>query len=86
MKILAISSGNGNLATLASLAGIPCSGSASCALQPYNISSNSANLAASTLVESITRDAVGFRFGTSTGVVDNSQENVIASGLSFTVA
>ena len=72
VNIWATSSGNGNLAV--------------CSAVPYNISSNLVNLVLSTFVESITKEAVGFNFGTSTGVVVYSQENVIASGLSFTVA
>ena len=79
LKRVAISSGSGNLASTAS---VECSVSASL---PYSISSKAANLVLSTLVESIVIEAVGFIPGTSTGVVVNSQENVIASGLSFTV-
>ena len=72
LNIAAISSGNGNLGSVSSL--------------PNNIASNSANLSASALVESIVTVAVGFKPATATGVVVISHEKVIASGLSLTVA
>ena len=71
MIIARISSGNNNLASWSSV--------------PYNASSIDFILASSTFVESIVKDAVGLNPSTSTGVVVNSQENVIASGLSLIV-
>ena len=68
-NILIISSGNGNLASTASL--------------PYRISSRTLSFALSTLVESIVIVADGLCPGTGTGIVLTSHENVIASGLSF---
>ena len=54
---------------------------------PYKAASNNANLAASNLVESTVTVAVGLLWPvTSTGVVENSQENVIASGESLIVS
>ena len=56
---------------------------------PYRISSNDANFVfpfSSNLVLSIVTTAVGLCPATSTGVVEISQENVIASGLSLIVA
>ena len=52
---------------------------------PYNLSSNDFSLPASTRVESITTDAVGFIPFTGTGTVVTSQLNVTASGLSLIV-
>ena len=66
-----ISSGNGRAASSLSL--------------PNNLASKAANFSASTLVESITRLAVGLKPSTATGVVVTSQLKVIASGLSFIV-
>ena len=72
LNISAISAGNGNIASADS--------------SPYNLASKAANFSASTLVESITKDAVGLNPSTSTGVQLTSHEKVIASGLSFIVA
>jgi hypothetical protein len=49
------------------------------------MSSSAVRLAAATLVESMTREAVGLYPGTSTGVVLSSHEKVSASGESLTV-
>ena len=52
---------------------------------PYNTSSIAAKVASLTLVESITKVAVGFCPVTGTGVDLNSHDNDIASGLSLIV-
>ena len=53
---------------------------------PYRMSSRSESAAASTVVESTTRRAVGLRSVTGIGVEETSHENVIASGESLIVA
>nr|DAJ49586.1 MAG TPA: hypothetical protein [Caudoviricetes sp.] len=52
---------------------------------PYSLASSFAIFSAPTLVESITREAVGLKPSTATGVVDSSQLKVIASGESLMV-
>ena len=79
--LLKISNTSAGVNSVGAVPSCPCS-----PFVPYKRFLIVVNLAESTFVESITNVAVGLNPSTSIGVVEISQLNVIASGLSLIVA